>query len=333
MKFSLIVCTYLRPKPLLELLESVKKQTLYPDEILIIDSSENKETENLLEKNVFPNLKYFNVPPEYKGLTKQRNYGIKKVDDDITIVCFLDDDIILDLDYFKKLIGTYSEYPGALGIGGYITNEILWNKVESENYSPSIKEYYYDGYVRKDGVRFVIRKIFDLDSDVPPGYFPAFGHGRSIGFIPPSSKTYSVENFMGGVASYNKEIFDKIKFSDYFSGYGLYEDADFCFRLNKLGSLYVNTAAKCEHHHAPSGRPNYFNYGKMVLRNGWYVWRVKNPNPNINARFKWHATIILLTLIRFGNIITTNKKREAFTEATGRTIGWWSLWFNRPKNN
>ena len=38
MKFSLIICTYQRPKPLLQLLQSVQEQTLYPDEILIIEA-------------------------------------------------------------------------------------------------------------------------------------------------------------------------------------------------------------------------------------------------------------------------------------------------------
>jgi hypothetical protein len=41
---------------------------------------------------------------------------------------------------------------------------------------------------------------------------------------------------------------------------------------------------------------------------------------------------ILLTLIRFSNTFTTNKKKEPFTEALGRTVGWWSLLFNKPTN-
>ena len=60
MKFSLIICTYMRPKPLLQLLQSVQEQTVYPDEILIIDGSTNNETESILEENVFQNLNYFN---------------------------------------------------------------------------------------------------------------------------------------------------------------------------------------------------------------------------------------------------------------------------------
>ena len=31
------------------------------------------------------------------------------------------------------------------------------------------------------------------------------------------------------------------------------------------------------------------------------------------------------------NVLTNNNKKEALTEALGRTVGWWSLWFNKPK--
>ena len=43
-KLSLIVCTYMRPKPLATLLASVQAQTVYPDEILIIDGSVDDNT-------------------------------------------------------------------------------------------------------------------------------------------------------------------------------------------------------------------------------------------------------------------------------------------------
>jgi hypothetical protein len=93
----------------------------------------------------------------------------------------------------------------------------------------------------------------------------------------------------------------------------------------------VNTAAQLSHFHNPSGRPNQYQYGKMVVRNGYYVWRVKNPNPTFNAKLKWHAITLLLMTIRFTNTFTTNKRKEAFTEALGRKMGWLSLFWNEPK--
>ena len=69
----------------------------------------------------------------------------------------------------------------------------------------------------------------------------------------------------------------------------------------------------------------------MVIRNGWYVWRIKYGNPSLKATLKWHATSLLLTKIRLLNILTTSNKKEAFLEGLGRVSGWFSLIFNAPK--
>ena len=326
MNFSLIICTYMRPTALLKLLKTVANQTLYPNEILIVDGSTNEETKELLIQNVFENLTYYKVAPEERGLTKQRNFGIERVRPDIDFVCFLDDDTVLDPDYFKYLIGTYETYPEALAVGGYITNEVTWKQTEEVN----THEFYYDGWVRKEGSRFKLRKKLGLLDNTPPGWMPRFSNGRSVSFLPPSNKVYPVEQMMGGVASYRKEIFKELSFSKYFEGYGLYEDADFSLRLAKKGPLYINTAARVEHHHDVAGRPNKFKYGKMVTRNGWYVWRVKYKNPSILARLKWNAIAIVLMKLRFINVFTSNKKTEAFTEALGRLYGLLTLIFNKP---
>lgn len=330
MTFSLIICTYMRPEPLLTLLKSVQEQTIYPFEILIIDGSINNKTEIILEENKIERLKYFLVSDKERGLTKQRNFGISKVVFNSEIVCFLDDDTVLEQSYFEELIKTYNNYPEALGVGGYITNETKWQKV-NDDYKPSLNEFYFDGWKRKDGSRFVLRKRLHLDSNCLPGFSPLFSHGRSIGFLPPSNKIYEVEQLMGGVSSFRKSIFETFSFSTYFEGYGLYEDADFTLRVAKTGKLYLNTAAKLGHFHAVSGRPNQYKYGKMVVRNGWYVWHVKNPSPIIKDRFKWNSITILLILVRFTNIFTDQNKKAAFTESLGRITGLLSLLIHKPR--
>ncbi|MBU2952137.1 glycosyltransferase [Tamlana agarivorans] len=327
MNFSLIICTYMRPVPLLTLLKSVAKQTTYPSEILIIDGSTNQETKTVLKANRFDNLKYYKVEEKDRGLTNQRNYGVGRVSEDCEFVCFLDDDTILESDYFEQLLNTYHVKSDALAVGGYITNEVIWKIADEQAQS---NHFYYDGWMRTEPSRFRIRKIFGLLPDVVPGFMPSFSHGRSISFLPPSGKVYRAEQLMGGVSSYRKTIFESLRFSSYFDGYGLYEDADFSLRVAKQGKLFVNTNAKLEHFHDASGRPNQYKYGKMVIRNGWYVWRVKYAKPSLKAYFKWHATAFVLTTIRFTNVITTNKKQEALTESLGRVVGWLSLLFNKP---
>ena len=133
MNFSLIICTYMRPQPLLRLLQSVKEQTLYPNTILIIDGSTDDLTEAVLTANTFKNLSYFKVDAANRGLTKQRNFGIKNVSATSQVICFLDDDVVLEADYFEKLISTYKAYPDALAVGGYIINDVQWDTSDYSN--------------------------------------------------------------------------------------------------------------------------------------------------------------------------------------------------------
>ena len=326
--FSLVVCTYMRAEALIKLLGSVEKQTLYPDEIIIVDGSLNDETKEALIGKNYKNIRYYLVGTDLRGLTKQRNFGITKIARASAIVCFLDDDVILESDYFEVLLSSYKTHPKALAIGGYITNEVNWNIATGKKDKDS---FYYDGWMRKEPSRFKIRKKVGLAPDTPPGYLPTFSHGRSISFLPPSGKTYKVEQIMGGVSSYRTLVFEKIKFSTYFEGYGLYEDTDFSLRLAKIGDLYLNTNAKLAHYHESSGRPNQYHYGKMVVRNGWYVWKVKYPNPKPKPKLKFHATVLLLALVRATNVLTTRDRKKALTETIGRLSGWFSIIFNPPK--
>ncbi len=214
LQFSLIICTYKRAKPVLDLLKSVNNQTIYPNQILIIDGSPDNETKEILEKNIFKKLKYVKVDSANRGLTKQRNYGIKLVDKNSEIICFLDDDTVLKEKYFETLVSTYKIYPEALAVGGYILDETEWL-----NQVTNIKKnrFVFDGWSRTEPLRFRARKYFGLSPDMDPGWLPTFGHGRSIAFIPPSGKIYEVEQIMGGVSSYRSTVFEKLQFSDLFS--------------------------------------------------------------------------------------------------------------------
>ena len=328
--FTLVICTYMRPKPLLALLQSVREQIVYPNEILIIDGSTNDETEHVLKENIFKNLKYYKVDANTRGLTKQRNHGISLVSETSEVVCFLDDDTELFSNYFEVIMQTFQADKTVVGVGGVAVNENRWEKKDTTKIYPKKTYYELDDYVVKESARNIARKRFGLDSKSPPGVMPSFSNGITYSY-PLNDKTHPVDLLIGMSFSFKKEVFKSIKFSTYFEGYGLYEDADFSLRALQFGKNVINTGAKLNHYHDASGRPNQYKYGKMVLRNGWYVWRVKYPNPSLKARLKWNATALLLTAIRSTNILTSNAKKEALTESLGRIVGWWSLLFNAPK--
>ncbi|MGL2966830.1 glycosyltransferase family 2 protein [Flavobacterium sp. XGLA_31] len=330
MNFTLVVCTYMRPKSLLDLLQSVKTQTRYPDEILIVDGSTNEATKDMLQQNTFQNLCYYKVEAQHRGLTKQRNFGVSKVSEASEIVCFLDDDTVLEPNYFEEIMNAFAGDAEIVGVGGVAINENNWRKKEKNKIYNKHNYYELGEYVYPEGSRNVLRNRLGLQSNLGPGLMPEYSHGRTCGF-PLDGRTHEVDLLIGMSFSFRKHIFNSINFSQYFEGYGLYEDADFSIKALQFGKNVITTKAKLSHFHDQAGRPNKYKYGLMVVRNGWYVWRLKYPNPSFKARLKWNAITLVLTLIRFSNIFTTNKRKEAFTESMGRLIGWLSLSVNKPR--
>jgi len=292
-------------------------------------SSSSDSRERFKNSKVFSELKYFKVPPQHRGLTKQRNYGIQRVCDHIDVVAFLDDDTVLAKDYFENLDRAFYDLPDAAGIGGVAINENRWipktrGEIDKNQY------FEFEGYIVKESTRNVLRNKLKLASNELPGVMPAFSHGRTFSY-PLTGENYPVDLIVGMSMAFRKKVTDQIKFSSYFEGYGLYEDADYSLRALDYGQNYLATSTQLEHHHDAAGRPNKYKYGKMVVRNGWYVWRVKHPQPSFKNKLKWYQITILLTAIRFLNTFTTSERKEAFTEAMGRTIGLISLLFNTPK--
>ncbi|MBA4283803.1 MAG: glycosyl transferase family 2 [Candidatus Puniceispirillum sp.] len=330
MRLSLIICTFMRPKSLFSLLASVENQIRKPDEVIIVDGSLNDETKKLINSSSFSfNLKYFLVDQANRGLTLQRNFGISKVNPQTDLISFLDDDLILLEDYFNEIILTFKNFESAIGVGGIdLVENRYFKKEPNRNYS-SFNFFELDGWVSKEPLRYKVRKIWKLMSDNQPGIVPHFGHGRSD--FPPNKKTYQVEHFMGGIATYKNKLFKHISFSSYFQGYGLYEDFDFCLRALDFGELFVNTTAQVRHYHEPSGRPNYFKYGKMVVRNGWYVWNLRYPDNTFINKVKWHLITLILAHLRLINSITGPNRVISLHDYFGRIFGWFSLFFRTPK--
>lgn len=314
---ALIVCTYRRPEAMRRLLESLDVQTVPPDEILVIDGSEDTETETIVHHIALlgcPNrVSYWRVPAEHRGLTRQRNYGIAKANADI--VAFLDDDTISDPAYFEEIRLCFQRHPEAAGVGGYITGT-RWRRVDPSTRLRSCV-FRWGEWERREDHRWRLRKLLGLVSDAAPGWMPRCGHGRSVSFFPPDGNDQQVEYMIGAAFAWRREVLERHKFSTYFQGYGLYEDLSFCLDVSCTAPLYVCTRARLSHHHDAGGRPNWFRYGRMVVRNGWYVWHQRWPQPSVRDRLQWWSITLLLTLCR---LVDARKGglRRGVAEALGR---------------
>lgn len=330
-RLTLIICTYCRPQPVKDLLASVQQQTRLPDETLIVDASPDQLTEQVVaayqQTDVLPGLQYYLAPPAERGLTRQRNYGIARATGEV--VAFLDDDTILEPAYFAEVLACFDRHPEAAGVGGYITNGSGWTRSTAAA-SDRLATYRWEGWEKRDDFRHRLRKLLQLDSPLPPGWMPPFGHGRSVNY-PPTGNDYKVEFVMGGASAWRAEVFRRQHFSTYFEGYGLYEDLDFCVRVAREAALFLCTRARLAHYHASGGRPNQFRYGQMVVQNGWFVWRRRWPTPEFSQRLRWWAITLLLTICRFADVLRIRGGWQALTEAVGRLIGMVQVLYAPPR--
>lgn len=330
-RLSLVICTYRRAPEVEKLLSALGAQTRLPDETLVIDASPDQETEQavaaFIETGALPGLRYFKAPPAERGLTRQRNYGVARAGGDL--IAFLDDDTIPEPEYFAETIACFEQHREAVGVGGYITNEVEWRPANGHRHRPGTV-YKWGAWERREAYRWRLRQRLGLASELPPGWVPPAGHARPIGYLPPDGEDHRVEFLMGCSFTWRREVFRRQRFSPYFEGYGLYEDLDFCVRAAQDAPLYLCTRARLAHYHAPAGRPNQFRYGEMVVRNGWLVWRRRWPQPRLSDRARWWGTTLLLALCQFGEAVRGPFRAQALTEACGRVCGMASVLWSEP---
>ena len=111
MRISTIITTYNRPEALENCLKSVLLQTSPPAEIIVVESGPFDASKSLIDryKNLFKEIE---VELRYLrniegSLTNAKDLGIKN--SNFEIISFLDDDVIIDREYYKAIMEVYEK--------------------------------------------------------------------------------------------------------------------------------------------------------------------------------------------------------------------------------
>ncbi|MEW6428591.1 MAG: glycosyltransferase [Thermodesulfobacteriota bacterium] len=233
LRTSLIIPTYHRPGELSECLRSVLEQTHPPDELIIID-------DGCLEG--VPHGEEFarrSIPVRYHrkdtpGLTASRNLGIDLASGDLLF--FLDDDVVLFPDYLERMLAVFvADGQGRVGgVGGRIVNT-----------KPVT------------GGRLLLHwfeRAFLLSGPVE-GRVLASGFCVDYGECPqPLERQEEVDFLPGGVVAYRRQVCDRFRFSESYTGYGQGEDKDFSMRVGREFVLLSTPTAKLYHNESPKMR-------------------------------------------------------------------------------
>lgn len=250
MKTSIIICTRNRPDELMRCLESIAAQTRLPDEVVIVDASDD-EMPVSRPVDQFSSLR-MTVIRSSPSTTRQRNIGIDASQGDV--VFFFDDDVILEPDYLDQVV-TFYEQDAAQAVGGVhglITGmEFSWLAHKK---------------------RLLYHRLFFLHhNDRTAGLLPS---GNCTLLDMAASQTcYAKEPIRvylmsSCMASFRRQVLQEFRFDEHFAGCAGYEhgeDMDLSHRIAQKYSLFCLPAAHLEHRQSPK-------------HTGWYqtqdYWRV-----------------------------------------------------------
>ncbi len=290
MIIAFVIATKDRPEELRLLLQSLNNQSVFPSEVVIVDGggkrlgSEFKDFKNL-------DIKYIQMKPP--SATKQRNMGIKAVDENCSFIGILDDDIILEeravenmMDFWKK---------ADKRIGGAAFNLLNHPELYAEKFkSLGITEKL--GLYSKTGGNVLASGFQSL--------IGTLNESKFVNWLPSTAVVW------------RKKVFEEFLFDEWYKGYSYLEDLDFSYEVGKKYKLAVVADAGYYHYPASGGRGSGYEFGvREVLNRIHFV--------NKHSELSLFKCFMALKVRQFMSLWLFIKKRNFYflSRAFGNSVG------------
>lgn len=290
-KLSVVTPTFRRPEEVSGLLKNLSAQTLLPFELILVDGATEKDTEEMVKSTV--NALPFKC--EYirqgGGTAIQRNVGIETARGDF--IAFIDDDIRLEPDFFEQILEVFMrpEYSHVGGIAGYITNRYL-------DFNKSNRWKWY--------------KRLHLFTTYQPGRYD-FNNGYPVNrYLQPPHQGLRKIDFMGAnCALWRKEVFERgLRFSEFFTDFGVMEDAHLALRAGRDWDLLECGKAHCAHLFTQRGRMSRRKVARKTAVNYRYLFVDIIPERSLKQEFRFWSVqafqLLILILYAIGNFHREN---------------------------
>jgi glycosyltransferase involved in cell wall biosynthesis len=271
---SIVICTRNRPADLGECLRSIAWQTRRPDEIVIVDASDD-EASAARSRELAPHLTP--VPVRHlhaaRGLPHQRNLGVRASRGEV--VTFLDDDVILDRGYLAAIVPLFEADPHLGGAEGVVDTPPLRGRRRLAN---------------------DVRRFFAMNTLGRPRGVKRSGF---VAYDPWPGEVRRVGSLVGCNMSYRRAVFAEFGFDEWYQGYALGEDQDFSYRVGRRFGLAQTPAARLVHRLSPVARETLPALHEMTAVHHYYFVR-KNLPPGLRtwAAFAWSELGELLSVAK-----------------------------------
>lgn len=299
MGVSIVIPTYKRHESLTRLLETVRKQTLKPEEVIIVDSSGEGR-----EEIYYSELKIRTIPSS-PSVCLQRNIGIKACSSDLIMLC--DDDIELPSDYLFRTCQFLENNPQE----GVVTG--LWREPNSKgewvtSYPPqSIWDLLYNwlfglsvwGSVDQMETSLIVRPIYSKLSK----FYESKGNTLTKAGWPLVTRyednPQKVTVTSLGSALIRKSWIEGITFDESLESNGYGDNYGVCVQLISKGMVNVLLDCIVNHHHIKVNRmsDSFASYHR-TLALGYFIKKYKTGSYRL---FLWSVFGLILR-----NIIGAN---------------------------
>ena len=235
MTFSIVIPTKNRPKQLKTLFASLINQNRLPDQIIIIDQSDEDKVEKssfLKYKNKFKFGLDYIYNNKINGLVEAKNSALPI--NKCGYITFLDDDIVLETSYLYEIEKALHQFPNMIGVSGFIINHPEQTVLKRLIFKITHFGNFLDN-------RMSVIKTINITTKFPK----------------------RVNVLSGGLSTWRKDVFNTIHF-DIKNKFHAYEDKDFSMRVNKQFSnnLFIIPKARLRHYHSELNRQNILNRSK-----------------------------------------------------------------------
>jgi len=232
-----------------------------PDELILVDQSDSDASRQVIEDMVKASpdaLRLIHIyDPLIRGLVDAKRVGVSHADGDV--VCFLEDDVVLEPDYVAQMERAFTEHAAMMGCCGVMTN------------LPELPSNYVMFF------HLFHRGIFH-DSRVG-----VHGHlaGRDAGLI--QSRYLS-----GGTSAFRKSVFGQVPF-DLANGFFMLEDIDFSMRaVAAFGDrFYIHPGARLAHYMSPVNRAVLGSKYRRKLKEFLVFYKKHGKGCSQLAAFMW----------------------------------------------
>jgi glucosyl-dolichyl phosphate glucuronosyltransferase len=244
MNFSIIIPTFNREKHLLNCLNSILNQNKLPTEVIVINNAKHDKAKDTFDfvKSRFDEKKieifYFNNEENSGAIA--RNLGVEKAKGDL--IAFLDDDVVLDKNYYYEIEKVFINNDKALGVQGFDSG---LNKSEQK-----INENIFNRWIYNFEKAFMISSFFERErSRVLPSLCVTIPY--------PNFNTLIQSEWISTCAGvFSKKVFMKFRFDSQLKKYSWNEYLDFSYRifLENPKSLFVSPFARYQDADTNQGR-------------------------------------------------------------------------------